>query len=215
MFEGASAVPEVGLVFYLPFNGNAEPVEGEVTSMTGELTYGEANGIGYAVFDGSGQIVKFQFTEAVTNENGCTFAAVHRGDCADFNNEGGKWNVIFDTSPDNSSSDTRVFNWETTSDNRGRYRVKGGSDITTVPDKQFYSIITTISGSEQKSYLNGELLHTRTHSSNLNLQNGVTGQDPAYFGNPFIGYVCDIAVWNRVLTEEEIAQVAARAASMN
>lgn len=53
MFEGASAVPDAGLVFYLPFNGNAEPVEGSVTSMTGELTYGESNGIGYAVFDES------------------------------------------------------------------------------------------------------------------------------------------------------------------
>lgn len=214
LFEGASAVPEVGLVFYMPFNGNAEPVEGSVTSMTGELTYGEVNGIVYGVFDGS-QHFDVSLSENVGGDY-TTFCAF----CVDalptetqtMYQRSGTDEVPNGYLP--PSAGVSSFGYSTTAYGTGQ-----NASIT--PGQWYASIITFESASRLvKLYLNNSVFYQNTDSEKYHPNLGDASFRIGYgYGGyqsvTFTGKLADFAVWNRVLTEEEIALLASRAESMN
>lgn len=77
--------------------------------------------------------------------------------------------------------------------------------------------MTAAEGDVTHTYING-VESTNTSASGtyrFEMQKtfhiGSYGNDSSWFN----GYLADVAIWNRVLTEEEIAHITARAASMN
>ena len=201
LFEGAPAVPGNGLVFYMPFNGTAEPEEGSVSSSEGTLAFDEKNGIGYAQFNGSQML---RCNTATPPGDSYTWAVTFRADTIsdmfvlDFREGNGSYAWYINTNSGRVWMDGSNGYWFTTG--------------------QWVNFIVSWDNGYLKCYMNGEVVREydyRAHQSFADLPDTFLIGDKYIRGAQFSGGVFDVAIWNRVLTPEEIAQVAARATSLN
>jgi hypothetical protein len=211
LFEGASAIPDNGLIFYMPFNGTDEPVEGSTVNKTGELTYGEQGKIKYAQFDGNQWYVCSATQDSVTD---FTMAISFRLD-----SQPSGWSErYFMQIPNNNGSNDQAG--MTMICNSGEmYSYICGHKCGPLAYGVFYSLICTVDSTGRRvAYLDGNIIGDGAdgnYASSFNTGKVMMGawynqDNSAIWGKHF-----DYAIWNRALTAEEIAQVASRAASMN
>lgn len=216
MFEGASALPEDGMVFWLPFNGNAEPAVGTVTSTTGELTYGEVNGIKYAQFRKSQYFEGCKATQDTVDAFTVACTVRVPSDATSYYSAA----IIDNIVPPDTSYITGIDAYAY-GDNARVHPSGGGLDLVIIDRGVFVSAIVVYDADGNGFfYVNGNCVSSGTRDAwkdGANVSNMIIGRGRESTSTEYLADsdVADVAVWNRVLTEEEIAQVAARAASMN
>ena len=194
LFEGASAVPEDGLVFYMPFKGTAQPEVGVVDRATENMPgYGEQAGIQYATFSGS-EYFCGKLTAPVGGSGGafsmaCSFK-------------------VTGTSVNQKILQLNDFEALQIRDYYGT-NVFAAIDVNLggIPS-DWMSVVFTWDGDYNNPlqvYKNGQLAGTtsRWPQATDMLYIGVAQYWESVYA--FYGNMFDVAVWNRVLTPEEIA----------
>jgi hypothetical protein len=204
-------IPYDGLIYYQPFNGIETPEVGSFTEKRGYLSYGEtSSGIKYAVFDGKTQY-KTTFGELEQ------FTASTNILCTEWQTQSG-W-AYYPIAFNNQSPGIGIYT------NGSRIE---GLPINTVGNtfdnpelNKWYNLVLV-------GHLLNESLTFKFYVNGVKIGESATKADtyepPVKFSvgcywnysdsGAFKGQMFDTAVWNRHLTDAEIAQVAQRVTAL-
>lgn len=199
-----------GLVAYYPFNGNANDESGNDNHGTVignlNLTAGRKNNINGA-YEFSGEIFNYISVpdKASLNINSFTISA-----WINIPEDGGGYIL-------NKGRDIENGSYRLTTSGVGATTYYGGVNdalfLDRIPYDQWVLLTGTVSGDIAKSYINGQLIDTKTLSDvfscnspnepvtiGTHYYHGV----PSVWAYPFKGKIDDVRIYNRVLTETEI-----------
>ena len=193
LMESAAAIPQDGLILYMPFNGSSEVKVGTLVSSKGTVTFGEEAGQKYGVFDGS---TAFSLKTILGDEttDTCTVICYAKGSFS--SGQTGDGYVFWSqTYPSGSGS------W-----GNGVYLAYDGTFCSSNSIKctrnawNFFCIRRT-SRTDYKIQINSNVYTDMWGNQNLGTGNfiGFGGSGGYWRGNIF-----DCAVYNRILTDAEV-----------
>ncbi len=212
-------VPTTGLVGYWPFNGNAndESGNGNNGTVNGAVLTADRNGNTNSAysFDGISNYIEVPSSPSLCVSIAYSFSAwayISSYNSGGFPYQpaivskinGGDWYGGYEVRA--SSDATGVPKFLGTSGNIG-----GNNVATAVPNNninQWYNIIATYDGSIIKCFINGICMDSTNASGSLQtstipLRFGRRGGGPS-FDCWLTGFIDDIGIWNRALTQAEI-----------
>ena len=206
-----SYVPTNGLVGYWPFNGNANDESGNGNNGTvngATLTNDRFGNASNAYEFNSGEHL-ISTSQVFSSPNSLSYSvwvktnSTISGHIIGFNNgqlfHGGRWdrvisieenNILFYTYPNSNSVTNQIS--------------------ISVTDNEWHNLIVTMDSQGSKIYVDGILKST---NNSQNIGEGFDGYyrfgglSPDDLNNSLIGSYDDIGIWNRALTEEEVANL--------
>lgn len=194
------AIPADGLILYVPFNGSIEAKYGKIDSASDTITFGEESGIKYANFNGH-QFVQTTLDELPTE---CTMSINFKAGANDLD-----YNMIKRLF---SISDYDALHISYEGPTEAPYieaESEGMSTGSRVEQGTWHNFIYTKSSNKRRIYLDGVEFATSDYipqsTQTCYIARRWQYSDESYM---FVGSAFDAAVWNRVLTSEEIALVA-------
>lgn len=195
-------IPTDGLIFYAPLENSASTAEtGQPLTAEGDILYGNIDGERYATFDGE-QYITASDAGFPTGTAARTIA----------------FKFLKDESYD---SDITIFSYGEASNNKrfsigfsgDSLEVWGRSNTTTYdyefePGRWHHCAVTFEAGTECL-YVNGAFVETQEHSGlNTALAEVCIGACSGDHIDGFVGCIADVCVYNRVLTADEISELA-------
>lgn len=193
LMEATVAIPQDGLILYMPFNGSSEVKVGTLVSSKGTVTFGEEAGQKYGVFDGS---TAFSLKTILGDETTDTCTVICYAKGAFSSGQTGDGYVFWSqTHPSGSNS------W-----GNGVYLAYDGTFCSSNSIKctrnawNFFCIRRT-SRTDYKIQINSNVYTDMWGNQNLGTGNfiGFGGSGGYWRGNIF-----DCAVYNRILTDAEV-----------
>jgi hypothetical protein len=200
-----------GLIAYYPFNGNANDLSGNGNNGTlvGNATFVEGH-IGATLYlDGDGDYVDLG-TGFDLNNNDSVSVWINSHDLSR------RYPAIFAKYETNHYGPydfdlhyDKINLW--VSDGAGGYR--SIDSISSIRENEWYHIVFTINGDTLNIYINGVLDTTTTGLPIIsNNYDRVTVGRQAYMFSPysnleFIGYIDELRIYNRVLTQSEVTEL--------
>jgi predicted nuclease with TOPRIM domain len=242
ILKGKSPVPTTGLVAWYPFNGNANDESGKgnngiVSGATLTTDRFNTQNRSYR-FRGFGfrDHIRVPFSASLSNQGSFSFSLfflLENG--ALMNGNGGQGGSIqsgailtregdgIGTSP-GFFSEVKITNGQIRA---GYYFSEGCCTARTYSERlteftvpnlslnTWVHLAVTVSATEYKIFINGELKLTKPLNSNLNVLNnldyylGIFGSGRANLPTwyPFLGKIDDVAIYNRILTLEEVNKI--------
>lgn len=242
ILRGKSPVPTAGLVAWYPFNGNANDESGKgnngvVSGATLTTDRFNAQNMSYR-FRGFGfrDHIRIPFSASLSNQGSFSFSLfflLENG--ALMNGNGSQGGSLqsgailtregdgIGTSP-GFFSEVKILNGQVRT---GYYFSEGCCTARTYQERiteftvpsislnNWVHLAVTVSTTEYKIFINGELKLTKPLNSNLNVMNnldyyiGIFGSGRANLPTwyPFLGKIDDVAIYNRILTPEEVAKI--------
>lgn len=195
LMEATAAIPQDGLILHMPFNGSSEVKVGTLVSSQGNITFGEEAGQKYGVFDGS---TAFSLKTILGDEttDTCTVICYAKGA---FSSSQTDYGYVFWTQayPGGGSSSWGNGVYLTNSGNFAGY-----NNISCTRNAWNFFCIRRTSYTNYKIQINSNVYTGTWGNQNLGAGNfiGSAGNDTYYW----IGNIFDCAVYNRILTDEEV-----------
>jgi hypothetical protein len=242
LLASKSPIPTNGLVAWYPFNGNANDESGKenngvVSGATLTTDRFNAQNRSYR-FRGFGfrDHIRIPFSASLSNQGSFSFSLfflLENG--ALMNGNGSQGGSLqsgailtregdgIGTSP-GFFSEVKIVNSQVRT---GYYFSEGCCTARTYQERvteftvpnislnNWVHLAVTVSSTEYKIFINGELKLTKPLNSNLNVMNnldyyiGIFGSGRANLPTwyPFLGKIDDVAIYNRILTPEEVAKI--------
>ena len=242
LLASKSPIPTNGLVAWYPFNGNANDESGKenngvVSGATLTTDRFNAQNRSYR-FRGFGfrDHIRIPFSASLSNQGSFSFSLfflLENG--ALMNGNGSQGGSLqsgailtregdgIGTSP-GFFSEVKIVNSQVRT---GYYFSEGCCTARTYQERvteftvpnislnTWVHLAVTVSSTEYKIFINGELKLTKPLNSNLNVMNnldyyiGIFGSGRANLPTwyPFLGKIDDVAIYNRILTPEEVAKI--------
>ena len=196
ILEAGTAIPQDGLIMYMPFDGTDDVKVGTLVSKQGGVTFGSQAGIKYGIFDGSTSFV-LKTTEGDTKSHEYTIVCYAKG--------------MFD-SGNTSIGYLLAHGMPMESGEGSNY----GSKFY-VASNGGVAGITTLDGAVTRNNWNFFCWRSTSRTNNAvrvnqRVADPWTGESVGAFdfigGNPnsyrWVGYIFDCAVYNRYLTDAEV-----------
>jgi hypothetical protein len=216
-----SYVPTNGLVGWWPFNGNANDESGNGNNGTkyGATMTNDRNGFPNSAyyFNGSAQYITVPAIQSLNNATDATFSlwAKVNGNNGWTNNNGGRAQYFLSRDGDFQSTFFGIYfeqgnNTFVIRRNNGTGYNLNSVSLYPFPHTEWYHIVFSIGNGTMKLYVDGILKSSTGFTGNLGSSNSVInfGKLPVggyeYYLN---GYLDDIAIYNRALTQEEVTQL--------
>jgi uncharacterized coiled-coil DUF342 family protein len=242
LIQGKSPIPKNGLIAWYPFNGNAKDESGNNNdgiiigaSLTTDRFNIENSSFSFRGY-GFNDHIRIPYSESLSNQSSFSFSLYFfLEDGILMNGNGGQGGEVqtgalltregdgIGTKP-GFFSEVKIINGQPRT---GYYFTEGccsariyqdnilNFTVPAIPLKKWVHLVVTVSSTEYKMYINGELKLTRGLDSDLKVLNnldyyiGIYGSgreiSPSWY--PFLGKIDDIAIWNRSLTSEEILKI--------
>ena len=203
-----SYVPTNGLVGWWPFNGNAndESGNGNNGTVNGATLISDRNGVANAAYSFSGSSIQIPLTQLMVEMPARTISIWFNSTTGQ---TGGR---LFEAT--NVSWGSGMYNqdmidlWYQKSNQA--YNAVG----YTIPNQNTWNNLVFICDSINQSvkvYLNGNIIHNSTPVSNPGSPNTYINQflkiGLGLANEAFVGYIDDIGIWNRALTQQEITNL--------
>lgn len=193
LMEAAAAIPQDGLILYMPFNGSSEVKVGTLVSSKGTVTFGEEAGQKYGVFDGS---TAFSLKTILGDEttDTCTVICYAKGTFSSGQTGDGYvfWSQTY-PSGNNSWGNGVYLAYDGT--------FCGSNSIKCTRNAWNFFCIRRTSRTAYKIQINSNVYTDMWGNLNLGTGNfiGFGGSGGYWRGNIF-----DCAVYNRILTDSEV-----------
>jgi hypothetical protein len=203
-----SYVPANGLVGWWPFNGNANDESGNGNNgiVNGATLTSDRNGVANAAYSFSGSSIQIPLTQLMVEMPARTISIWFNSTTGQ---TGGR---LFEAT--NVSWGSGMYNqdmidlWYQKSNQA--YNAVG----YTIPNQNTWNNLVFICDSINQSvkvYLNGNIIHNSTPVSNPGSPNTYINQflkiGLGLANEAFVGYIDDIGIWNRALTQQEITNL--------
>ncbi len=193
LMEATAAIPQDGLILYMPFNGSSEVKVGTLVSSKGTVTFGEEAGQKYGVFDGS---TAFSLKTILGDETTDTCTVICYAKGAFSSGQTGDGYVFWSQTYPSGNN-----NW-----GNGVYLAYdgtfcGSNSIKCTRNAWNFFCIRRTSRTAYKIQINSNVYTDMWGNQNLGTGNfiGFGGSGGYWRGNIF-----DCAVYNRILTDAEV-----------
>lgn len=205
MAQVPSYVPTNGLVGYWPFNGNANDESGNGNNCT-------VNGAILTTdrFGDTDSAYEFDGNDVIDCQEGFDLQERTTNIWVLWSSSNWTWSLAFDN--DFNSMNYGLVQFATVPNQSQTIAMQQGSNAATsqIVEQQWYMLSVTRSASSVKFYLNGNLVSTETPTNNSTTWSNFFGfrlggriDNTKYW----VGKIDDLGIWNRPLTEQEIADL--------
>lgn len=188
------------LVLYVPLNSYAaSAVTGQTLTTTGSVTFAEENGILCAYFNGESRI-NLPSTGINSGKNPLSASLLLKSI-----SESSSWELALGAG---GTADSTQFG--IARDSGGNIAFGGGGlDLqTSIAANTWHHVVVTFFGNELKLYVDSSLVDT-LDATNLEVGNyGIVSiGDAINIGSGyFYGYIAEVAMWNKVLTQDQVTR---------
>lgn len=201
-----SYVPTNGLVGWWPFNGNANDESGNGNN---GIPYGATlTSDRYGIINKAYSFDGVNDSISINNSNSLSGISDSITMCAwiNINNWTNGWASAISKSKGTLNQYRLVF--QNTNNIDASFEGKAGGATYSVTLNNWFYVVVSIKSNTFKYYVNGSLITTTTGNANVGTSSSTTnlsfGCDPYFFTEFLNGSLDDIAIYNRVLTPQEI-----------
>ena len=190
-----------GLVFYAPLQKDIAPIIGNAPSLSGDAIFGEVNGVKCLQCNGNTRI-DYPQTDDLPTGNAPRSMSAWVSTITNSN-----WNFICGFGGDNSQTTSFTFN-------SGRIHFYNGPieqqmSLTSYPfDNSWVHVLVTFDGTTIKGYINGVQTKEFKYTFSTTNRSVYLGYLATQNGFNYKGNVTSFRIYNRVLTDKEIQQLA-------